>query len=101
MSLPLPCPVCRAANDQGPSCRRCRADLTVLFSLERQRDHWLQLARQAARRGDVETARERAARAHELRADEQSRGALAAACLLGRDFAGAYRFSRALASGVA
>jgi hypothetical protein len=31
------CPVCRAENDQGPACRRCKADLSLLFRLEGQR----------------------------------------------------------------
>ena len=31
------CPVCRATNDQGPQCRRCKADLGLLFRLEAQR----------------------------------------------------------------
>lgn len=31
------CPVCRAENDRGPNCRRCRADLSLLFALEKQR----------------------------------------------------------------
>ena len=31
------CPVCRATNDQGAQCRRCKADLGLLFRLEAQR----------------------------------------------------------------
>src|SRR5919204_495472 len=27
--MPLQCPVCGAANDAGPACRRCRADFSV------------------------------------------------------------------------
>ena len=28
------CPVCKAENSQGPTCRRCKADLSLLFRLE-------------------------------------------------------------------
>ena len=31
------CPVCKADNSQGPQCRRCKADLSLLFALEEQR----------------------------------------------------------------
>ena len=31
------CPVCTAESDTGPSCRRCRADLSLLFRLEEER----------------------------------------------------------------
>ena len=33
----MKCPVCRAENDQGPQCRRCKADLALLFTLADQR----------------------------------------------------------------
>lgn len=26
------CPCCKAVNDAGPHCRRCRADLSLLFA---------------------------------------------------------------------
>ncbi len=32
----LSCPVCKAENAQGPFCRRCKADLSLLFSLRQQ-----------------------------------------------------------------
>ena len=31
------CPVCRARVEPGPQCRRCKADLSLLVSLEDQR----------------------------------------------------------------
>lgn len=34
------CPVCKARLEQGPQCRRCKADLSPLFALEDQR-RWL------------------------------------------------------------
>jgi hypothetical protein len=30
------CPCCRAVNESGPACRRCKADLGLLFALDRQ-----------------------------------------------------------------
>ncbi len=37
----MQCPVCKAENSQGPHCRRCRADLALLFSLEEERTRLL------------------------------------------------------------
>src|SRR5262249_17865113 len=31
------CPVCKAENAQGPACRRCKADLSLLFAVEARR----------------------------------------------------------------
>ena len=69
------CPCCKAANDAGPACRRCKADLTLLFQLEADRERLL-----AA--GEFE-------RAHQLRHGEDSLRGIALARLLERDFAGA------------
>ena len=30
------CPCCKANNDSGPACRRCKADLSLLFAFEKQ-----------------------------------------------------------------
>ncbi len=48
------CPVCKAENAAGPACRRCKADLSLLFQLEEQRERTLAAARRllAARRMD-------------------------------------------------
>lgn len=46
------CPVCRADNAEGPSCRRCRADLSLLFALEQHQDRLLGDARRSAAQGD-------------------------------------------------
>jgi hypothetical protein len=48
------CPVCKADNAQGPQCRRCKADLTVLFDLE------------AARRARLDAARGHLGLGHDL-----------------------------------
>ena len=31
------CPLCKADNLEGPACRRCKADLSMLFRLEERR----------------------------------------------------------------
>ena len=46
------CPVCRADNDTGPLCRRCKADLAPLFELEARRTALLDVAACAAARAD-------------------------------------------------
>ena len=45
------CPVCKANNDRGPQCRRCRADLSLLFTLEEQRQALLDQAFGCLREG--------------------------------------------------
>jgi predicted ATPase len=32
--MSLACPCCKAANDVGPNCRRCKADLSLAFAFE-------------------------------------------------------------------
>jgi len=46
------CPVCRAENDTGPECRRCKADLSLLCALDKQRRGVLDLACQCLKRGE-------------------------------------------------
>ena len=45
------CPVCKADNAEGPLCRRCRADLKLLFALEEQRQRSLEATRQCLAEG--------------------------------------------------
>jgi hypothetical protein len=86
----LRCPVCKADNAAGPQCRRCKADLSLLWELERHRDAALQDARRRLWAGDWRGARERAEVADRLRGDEDSRRVLALASLLGGDFVTAW-----------
>lgn len=53
--MPVICPCCRAGNESGPGCRRCKADLGLLFALEARRAHLLATA---ARTGDLAAVRE-------------------------------------------
>jgi hypothetical protein len=75
------CPVCRVDNNEGPNCRRCRADLSLLFQLEAHRGHLMQRAQQHALRADWAEATRLAAQAHALRKDSDS-GRLIAICHL-------------------
>jgi hypothetical protein len=85
------CPVCKADNLQGPHCRRCKADLSLLFVLEEQRQWRLAAARRCLRCGDWQAALRHAETAHRLRSDAESRQLAAIAHLLCRNFAGAWR----------
>ena len=84
------CPVCKADNIQGPNCRRCKADLSLLFTLEDQRRRALAQARLCLRRGQWSQAANHAEEADWLRGDEESRRLEATAHLLQRDFAAAW-----------
>jgi hypothetical protein len=81
------CPVCRAENTEGPLCRRCRADLSLLFTLEEQRRRLLEAAAACAARGDHGETIRLAVTAHELRRGADSWRLLALGCLLQCDFA--------------
>lgn len=85
------CPVCKAENTQGPSCRRCKADLSLLFAVEEQRRRILAAARRCLQRGDWQAAREHSEDADWLRRDEESLKLMAVTHLLGRDFAAAWQ----------
>jgi hypothetical protein len=82
------CPVCRATNDSGPACRRCKADLSLLFELESQRSAYL--VQTQARLGD-EAACAAARRADDLRHGDDARRLLALACLLRGEHAAAWQ----------
>jgi hypothetical protein len=81
------CPVCRANNDQGPACRRCKADLSILFELEGHRAAYLARARTRIE-DDAATAEAQAA--DDLRHGRDARRVLAVAALLRRDFGRAW-----------
>jgi hypothetical protein len=93
--MPLTCPVCRAANDVGPACRRCRADLSLCAAVEVQRERALAGARAAAAAGRVGDALAHAQRAAALRRGPDADRLRAAAHLLAGDFAAAWQCYRA------
>jgi tetratricopeptide (TPR) repeat protein len=84
------CPVCKAENGQGPQCRRCKADLSLLFKLEEKRGALLTAVKHALALGKWEEAIQQASEADWLRSDEEARQLLAVAYLLQRDFARAW-----------
>src|SRR3954466_14647110 len=84
-TMPLTCPVCRAANDAGPACRRCRADLALCFAVENRRDRELAAARAAIAAGGVEDALTHAERAAKLRRGPDADRVLAVVHLLAGD----------------
>jgi hypothetical protein len=88
------CPVCKAENDKGPQCRRCKVDLSLLFAVEEHRGRLLTAARHALVRGEWRQGVQEAAEADWLRSDDDSRHLLAVAHLLNRDYAAAWQCYR-------
>ena len=84
------CPVCRAEVTQGPQCRRCRADLSLLWELDDQRRRALAEAYRAAAAGHWARTLAIAGGVDALRSDAEARRLLAVCRLLRRDFAGAW-----------
>ena len=90
------CPICKANNDTGPACRRCKADLSMLFDLEAHRTSCLATAQ--ARLGD-EASRAAARQADEIRHGRDAQQLLALASLLRGDHAQAWQaYQRARAA---
>jgi hypothetical protein len=85
------CPVCRADDNHTEQCRRCKADLTLLVRLERQRAACLASAERHAGRGEAQACLADAQSAHALRGDSESLRLIALAALLKRDFAAAWQ----------
>ncbi|MBV9123101.1 MAG: hypothetical protein JO112_07080 [Planctomycetes bacterium] len=92
--MPLPvdfrCPVCRA-RVEGPQCRRCRADLSLLFQLEEQRDRTLASGYQLLQQGQPDQALIDAEQADAFRRDQDARRLQALCHLVQRHFAAAWR----------
>ena len=88
--MPLPCPCCRASNDTGPACRRCKADLSLLFALEGHRDSLLADAKHLAAQGRFADALASVDEADALRHGDDTRRLRAAVLLLNRDFPAAF-----------
>jgi hypothetical protein len=82
----LRCPVCRAENGQGPNCRRCKADLSLLFALEQQREGHVSAARQAILTNDWSLAEYHTVEASTIRNDVDISQLEAMIALLRGDF---------------
>jgi len=89
--MPLTCPVCRAVNDGGPGCRRCKADLSLCFAVDAQRAGHLAAAADDLLAGHPAEALAHAGHAASLRRGPDAFRLQAVAHLLGRDFARAWR----------
>jgi hypothetical protein len=89
--MSIRCPVCKAENATGPACRRCKADLAMLFAIEEQRSALLADARQAFDAGDLAETLRCAQAAHDVRADADSNRWLAILNLLHERFGEAWQ----------
>jgi hypothetical protein len=86
------CPVCRATNDAGvTSCRRCKADLTLVAAVETRRAGLLGTAKSALATGDFDAALRHLTAAEAVRGGADVERLKAAAYLLNRDFPAAWR----------
>jgi len=83
------CPVCRAENTES-TCRRCRADLSLLLAVERERERLLAAASLAIASGDGQDALGHAKAAQGMRRGEDADRLLALSHLVCRDFPAAW-----------
>ena len=90
------CPVCRAENTER-ICRRCRADIGMLFDLEETRSHLLDQAEEAWRSRNRFAARRFVLDAARLRNGADTDRWLAVANLATRDFKRAFSAWKRLA----
>ncbi len=88
--MSLRCPVCRADNSTPPNCRRCRADLSDLWSLEVERERRLEACRRAAGAGHGAEILRQATSVQSLRRGEDADLYRAWGHLLNHDFFDAF-----------
>lgn len=89
------CPACRADNEQKPTCRRCRADLSLLWAVEEEREECLRCARLCLRSGQTDQTLAHLRRARALRRGADLDQLEALAHLLACNFAEALRLHQA------
>jgi hypothetical protein len=83
--------VCKAENAERPACRRCKADLSLLWALEERRAWALAAARRALAAGRLTEGMIFVGEVEGIRSDEQSSRLAASTQLLSGDFVGAWR----------
>lgn len=83
--MTLACPCCRAVNETS-TCRRCKADLSLLVALEDRRDYHLTLARRFAADLKCSDALVQVDHAAQLRPGDDTRQLKAALLLLSGQF---------------
>lgn len=94
--MPLNCPVCKAENAAGPNCRRCKADLAMLFALSEHRTQLLAATRAAFARHEIADAWRFALAANEHQPDAESLRWVAMLQLLHGNFGEAWNAYRAM-----
>jgi hypothetical protein len=94
----LRCPLCKAENAAGPTCRRCKADLSMLCRLEVRRAWTMGEAQRMLAAGRTAEANGWAQLADWLHSDAESLRLFALTRLLCRDFHGAWRCYQALSN---
>ena len=87
--MTIACPCCRASNETA-TCRRCRADLSLLAAIEVRRAYLLDAARAELARGD--DARPMIEEAAALRNGTDAAQLRAVSALLGRDYESALAY---------
>jgi methylphosphotriester-DNA--protein-cysteine methyltransferase len=88
--------VCKAENQAGPACRRCKADLALLFRLDDQRQRAVREAVIHLRNGRIESALILLDAADHVQHTEETRQLRVVCHLLHRDYASAWRAYRAV-----
>lgn len=89
--MPIPCPCCKALNDKPPTCRRCKADLSLLFAIDGERNSLLDAARTFATESRYSESLAALEKAAQLRQGNDVSQARAAVLLLARNFPAALR----------
>jgi Flp pilus assembly protein TadD len=84
--MAIPCPCCKASNDAGPNCRRCKADLSLLLAVESERENVLAAARESVRQSRFAEAVASLDRAEQLRRGDDATQLRAVVFLLRREF---------------
>ncbi len=75
--MTIACPCCKASN-AAATCRRCRADLTLLFRIEERRNYHVNVAKRFAADSRWAEALRQIDSAEQLRAGEDVNGLRAA-----------------------
>lgn len=89
--MPISCPCCKASNEAGPTCRRCKADLLLLFTLEARRAALIGEARRLAAECRFPESAAILAEAAQLRQGADVQQLRAVVSLLARDFPAALK----------
>jgi hypothetical protein len=87
----MECPVCRAENEAPAACRRCKADLSILWNLASVRRQRLKQMRAAVLRLDFDAAETALSQAESIARDVETTRLRAMLSLLQGSFVEAWR----------